>query len=219
MVNWPRGVEYDLVMSATVSMSNQHRWPRGGFATDAYAASAVSAIPPTRSARARRRRPPRRGRRRDRDRATARGSVGQRLGIVGSTIRPPPVFATISGNAPLRGCTTGTPMAMASSRNMPFGSVVDGRHRQNVEPLQNRIFPSGRPRRDTGIALVVPPRASCHARCVEIIVMLRRQDTRRPRDAPCRSVGRARIRTYASQSTCRPFSGAIRAKYPTVNVV
>ena len=40
----PRGVEYDLVMSATVSMSNQIAGLEAAFATDAYAASAVSAI-------------------------------------------------------------------------------------------------------------------------------------------------------------------------------
>ena len=40
----------------------------------------------------------------------------------GVTSRPPPVFSTISVNAPRRGCTTGTPLAIASSRNMPFGS-------------------------------------------------------------------------------------------------
>ena len=41
-------------------------------------------------------------------------------------------------NAPRRGWTTGTPLAIASSRNIALRLVVGGRHRQHVELAQER---------------------------------------------------------------------------------
>ena len=58
-----------------------------------------------------------------------------------STSTPPPVFSMISGNAPRRGCTTGTPQAIASRRNNPFGSSYVLGTLSTSSPRKNSIFP------------------------------------------------------------------------------
>ncbi len=50
------------------------------------------------------------------------------------------VFASISGNAPCRGCTTGTPHAIASSRNSPFGSTYTVGTENTSRPRRKSIF-------------------------------------------------------------------------------
>ena len=59
-------------------------------------------------------------------------------GSPGATRMPPPVVSTISVAAPRRGCTIGTPLAIASSRNRPLGSVVGAGHREHAQLAQER---------------------------------------------------------------------------------
>ena len=117
-----------------------------------------------------------------RDRATGCRALSERSGSSGATSRPPPVFSTISVNEPRRGCTTGTPLAMASSsdrplvrRRWPARTARRGRAgTRSCRRGRRRRDRRSRRRRRPAPASAGPPRDTASARL---------RDTRPPRGA------------------------------------